>query len=601
MNTINSATDVAPENYSDTVYQVVDGEKPKPKYIHAIKVYGDDDKEAVASGMVGLVHGHVLVDLEDPTTVGTVCAYVPSDLRTPDIFPTKCKSPANWMRSYETPLETLAVAAWTMVEREVLPKYTMYTDTVVAGVGQSFALEKDANKVLNAIKVMLGGYFGGFFLLQLLGWIKKKLFAKIHQLNPPHPVSVDAKLSDIRIHGLKGVFDSRNFNRYYVGASSENDYVPMKVLDALSRTFPHRPIARVSILRDGKIEHQPLFRHDITMDADTLVGDMLSVKAIIALALSMNMDQADCPSAKVVVEFCADKSQYSASASIKAGEISVDTVSCEQAGALSPHGMIETRKTLKDIMLAQFVNSLKTNGLYTHKRHTSSVILPYNVAKSLASFLSKLDTEYRFKLNSANDTGMEILVLNPTDKASGQLAGFITDRSVGADDTIKQIFTAEECASLDTDAILQGEEPVVVLGTNPILSYASASRRDEYLTRFIAEVAKTGSRIIYRSNVFGVDRIFITVEIESITEPLAQRKLSIDFSMHVDKSFSADKLDNFRAVGASRYVSRNPTSISFQVIPESDSVRIRYAFLGKDIELATELLFTILQCSSAKE
>lgn len=597
MNKINATTDVAPENYSDTVYQVVDGEKPKPKYIHAIKVYGDDDKEAVASGKVGLVHGHVLVDLDDPTTVGTACAYAMSDLRTPDIFPTKCKSPANWMRSYETPLQDLAIAAWDMVEREILANYT-----ATAGVGQSFSLEKDANKVLNAIKAMLGGYFGGFFLLQLLGWIKKKLYAKIHQLNPPHPVSVDAKLSDIRIHGLKGVFDSRNFNKYYVGASSENDYVPLKVMDALSRTFPNRPVARVSILRDGKIEHQPLFRHDITMDSDTIVGDMLSVKAVIALALSMNMDQADSPSVKVVVEFCADKSRYSASASVQAGKVSVDTISCEQAGTLSPHGMIETRKTLKDIMLAQFVNSLKTNGLYTHKRHTRSVILPYNVAKSLTSFLSKLDTEYRFKLNSANDTGMEILVLLPTEKeATYQLAGYITDRSVGAEDDIEQVLTAEQCEPLDTDAILQGEEPVVVLGTNPILSYASAERRDEYLTRFISEVAKTGSRIIYRSNVFGVDKIFITVEIESITEPLAQRKLSIDFSMPVAKSFSADKLENFRSVGASRYVSRNPTSISFQVIPENGSVRVRYSFLGKDIELATELLFTILQCSSAKE
>jgi hypothetical protein len=593
MNTIKATTDVPPEDYHDTVYQVVDGEKPKPKYVHAVKIYGDDDKEAIASGRRGLVQTRVLLDLNDPTTEGKEEVFTPGDLIRPDIFPSLVRNPVLWKASYETPMPELCDAAWAMVERELFNEAT-------AGVGQQFRLETDANKVVNAVKVLLSGYFGGFVLLQLLGWIKKKLFARIHQLNPPHPVSVDAKLSDIRIHGLKGVFDSRNFNRYYSGASVENnELVPLKVLDALSRTFPHRPVARVSLKRGGKIEHQPIYRHDIDMADDILVGDMISVKAIIALAVSMNMDEATTSEPiGVVLEFCADKSVFSSSVTISAGDVSVGKISCEQAGSLSPHSLIETRKTLKDTMLSNFVNSLKTHGVFTHPKHTRSVIFPFNVGKSLVSHLNKSDIGFHFQTNSANDTGVEILMLKPEGE-HGRLIGYVTDRSVGADDEgVSSVADAGKFADLDTVSILQGEEPVIVLGTNPLMSFAASDVQDEYLDRFIRDSLNTLRRVVYDSSVFGVQHIFVTTN-PSVSVPVSDRDVAVNFSFSTKPGFNATQLENFKAASSDSFVTRNPSSIAMSFVQHtSDSpVRVKYTFKGKDVDLAIELLYTVLQHS----
>lgn len=593
MNKINATTDVSPEDYHDTVYQVSDGEKPKHKYVQAIKIYGDDDTEAVASGRCGHVHTLVLLDLDNPQAEGTEESYHPSELTRPDIFPSLVRSPMLWKASYETPLPELAMAAWDMVEREFFNEAT-------AGVGQQFKLETDANKVVNAVKVMLSGYFGGFVLLQLLGWIKKKLFDRIHQLNPPHPVSVDAKLSDIRLHGLKGIFDSRRFDRYYSGASSDADteLVPVKVLDALSRTVPHRPVALVVLRRSGRVEHQPIYRHDIEMDESTLVDDKISVKAIIALAISMNMDEAECPEIQVVLEFCADKSRYSATASVSAGEITVKNVSCEQAGALSPHSLIETRKTLKDMMLTNFVSSIKAHGLFTHKKHTRSAIVPFNVGRSLVSHLNKAGIAgVVFQTNSANDTGVEILVLEPAGEHH-RLIGYVTDKSIGATDDVHCLVDSDKFQSLDTTSVLQGEEPVVVLGTNPLMSFAASDVKDEYIASFIKDSLTTLKRIICKSSVFPVSDILITTNPASPSTPVAEREVTVDFRAKMPEGFLLSQLENFRSVAGSRFASRNPSSIMLEprdCVPGGSN--FRYTFKGSDVDLAIELLYTVLQHS----
>lgn len=598
MTKIKATTDVAPEDYHDTVYQVIDGEKPKHKYVQAIKIYGDDDiKEAPERH--GLVQTRVLLDLDDPTTEGAEACFSPRDLTRPDIFPTLVRNPTLWRASYETPIPELAVAAWEMVEKNIFNEAT-------AGLGQQFNLEQDANKVLNAIKVMLSGYFGGFVLIQLLGWIKKKLYERIHQLVPPTPVSVDSKLSDIRIHGLKGVFDSRSFNRYYTGASSKSsdEFASLKVLDALSRTFPHRPVALVSLLRNGKIEHQPLFRHDFEMnDTDIFVDSMISVKAVIDLAISMNMEEATDKDIKVVLEFCADKSKYTAKASIDAGKVTVSDVKCEQAGTLSPHPVIETRGTLRDDFLNYFIGSIKDHGLFAHKSHTKSAILPFHVAKSLVAYLMTCDLKYNIQTNSANDTGVELLVLDPSSGKYPRLIGYITDRSMGKGDELDNFAEPSKFSGLDIDAILQGESPVLVLGTNPLTSFAAATKRDEYLSQFIHDSLETNRRVNYTSTIFGVKNIFIATDVLTLKEPIAERKVNVDFSIDLPKGYD---FENFRSTAAGTFTSRTPSSIQMALVDGNNvggapTIHIIYSFKGADVDLAIELLYTVLQLSITNE
>jgi len=592
MNKIKATTGVAPEDYHDTVFQIIDGERPKHKYVQAIKIYGDDDV-ADTPERRGLVQTRVLLDLDDPQAEGSEVCLSPKDLKRPDIFPTLIHDPKMWRASYDTPIPELAVAAWDMVERNIF-------NIATAGIGQQFNLERDANKVLNAIKVMLSGYFGGFVLIQLLGWIKKKLFERIHQLNPPTPVSVDSKLADIRIHGLKGVYDSRSFNRFYTGASSDNpdELASVNVLDALSRTFPHRPVALVSILRDGKIEHQPLFRHDFEMAKDVFVDSQVSIKSVVALAISMNMDKADDHDIKVILEFCADKSKYTASVSVGGGKIDVSDVKCEKAGTLSPHPVIETRGTLRDDLLSNFIGSIKSHGLFAHKSHTKSAILPFHVARSLVAHLDTCDLKYKLQTNSASDTGIEIMVLDPAGEHP-RLIGYITDKSMGTPETLDNFAPSDKFKSLDVDSILQGESPVIVLGTNPLTSFAAATKRDEYLSQFIKDSLEHNRRVKYTSTIFGVKDIFITTDVSTLSEPLSDRKVVVDFPIDLPKGYD---FENFKTTAVGTFTSRTPSSIQMALVDGKNvggtpTVNIVYSFKGSDVDLAIELLYTVLQLS----
>lgn len=596
MNRVNATTDVSPENYHDTVYQVADGEQVKPKYVKAVKIYGDDDPEAQEAGTAGMVTATVLVDHTDPTTVGTRLVFLPGDLTVPDIYPVHRKDPDTWMKSYETPLPQVCEKAWAMVEQNLL------CGEATAASPVRFDLEQDANKVLNAVRVMLSGYFGPFLMLLLLGWIKKKMFARIHQMNPPHPVSVDSKLSDIRAHGLKGVFDTRNYgnyNRYYTGASTD-ELLSEKAMDALSRVFPHRPVALVSIAPvGGGIVHQAIYRHDIMSDAVAFHDGKISVGGVASLAVSYNEDTLPADAeARAVVEFCADKSKYKIILTVKEGRAEISDVECLQAGSLSPHGMIQTRKTLKDSLLSEFVSSLKEHGIYVHSHHTKSVILPFAVAKALVAALSThKDLPYSLQTNSANDTGVEIMVLQPAENAM-RLVGYISDRSVcPKNEAVSVINPEHKFSGLDVQQIMKGQEPVVVLGTNPLQSFASAERRDELLGTFIRDVVETPRRIIYSSILYGVGNILIT--------PAMSGSIEIDCQIPVSSGFSPAHLENFRVTGANTYVSRNPSSIKLRAILSNQSrdsaLAVKYSFAAGDADTAIELLYTVLDQSVAKK
>lgn len=163
---IHATTDEPTEVVNDTVYQV---QKPDgsfvPKYVKVTKTYGDElDPENVEA--------EVVLDREDPTRVGKKVIIAKSMLRTPDTYPGVMFKPDTWVtKANQTQDQIIAEAsafvdAWFKVEG-------------VATAAENGLLTGEVDRVMDAVRVALTGFFGGFTLVAILHWLRGKVEASI--------------------------------------------------------------------------------------------------------------------------------------------------------------------------------------------------------------------------------------------------------------------------------------------------------------------------------------------------------------------------------------------------------------------------------------
>ena len=158
-----ATTDEPTEVVKDTVYQV---QKPDgtfvPKYVKVTKTYGDQLEP-------GYVEGEVVLDRDNPAAIGRVGAFARARLRVPDTYPGVMGSPATWVaKANQTPEQvqaevSAAVDAW------------FRTEGMIALAGIEGVLSGQIDQVMEAVRIALTGFFGGFTLVAVLHWLRTKI------------------------------------------------------------------------------------------------------------------------------------------------------------------------------------------------------------------------------------------------------------------------------------------------------------------------------------------------------------------------------------------------------------------------------------------
>lgn len=159
---IHATTDEPTEVVNDTVYQVQkpDGSFTK-KYVKVTKTYGENlDKDSVEA--------EVVLDRDDAAAVGRKCVISKSMLVKPDTYPGAMFSPSTWVtKANQTEAQVRAEAekfidGWFRTEG-------------LATAADNGILENEIDKVMNAVKVALTGFFGGFTLVTVMHWLRNKI------------------------------------------------------------------------------------------------------------------------------------------------------------------------------------------------------------------------------------------------------------------------------------------------------------------------------------------------------------------------------------------------------------------------------------------
>ncbi len=159
---IHATTDEPTEVVNDTVYQVQkpDGSFTK-KYVKVTKTYGENlDKDSVEA--------EVVLDRDDTAAVGRKCVISKSMLVKPDTYPGAMFSPITWVtKANQTEAQVRA-------EAEAFIDGWFRTEGLATAADNGI-LENEIDKVMNAIKVALTGFFGGFTLVTILHWLRGKI------------------------------------------------------------------------------------------------------------------------------------------------------------------------------------------------------------------------------------------------------------------------------------------------------------------------------------------------------------------------------------------------------------------------------------------
>jgi hypothetical protein len=182
MNTT-SSLDKKPEVVLDAIYQIQkpDGSFQK-KYVKTTHTYGENDAD-------GNVKTTVVLDRDDKKREGTTAFYSPDVLGTPDTYPRFMFQPQIW--------EVKAKQSDEEIKAEVSAVIDTWFD--VNHVGAAFDLNSDSDKVINAIKDLLQGYFGGFMLGLILHWIRGKIENRMEQSGGTiRPMPFERKLGTIK-------------------------------------------------------------------------------------------------------------------------------------------------------------------------------------------------------------------------------------------------------------------------------------------------------------------------------------------------------------------------------------------------------------------
>ena len=181
MSNVRSSLDKKPEVVLDAVYQVQrpDGTFQK-KYVKTIRTYGDDS---------GKVETEIVLDRDQPKREGTVNAYDAELLVPPDTYPRFMFQPEVWRAKANQSLDEIHVEA-----NAVIDDFFRLNPAVAA-----FDVNQDADKVVDAIKRLLSGYFGPFMLGLVLHWIKGKIENRIEQSGGViRPMPFERKLGSIK-------------------------------------------------------------------------------------------------------------------------------------------------------------------------------------------------------------------------------------------------------------------------------------------------------------------------------------------------------------------------------------------------------------------
>ena len=158
-----ATTDEPTEVVKDTVYQV---QKPDgtfvPKYVKVTKTYGDGLEP-------DQVEGEVVLDRENPAAVGRTGVFARSRLRVPDTYPGVMGSPEKWVAKANQTQEQLEVEVSAAVDA------WFRTEGMIALAGIEGVLGGQIDQVMEAVRIALTGFFGGFTLVAVLHWLRSKI------------------------------------------------------------------------------------------------------------------------------------------------------------------------------------------------------------------------------------------------------------------------------------------------------------------------------------------------------------------------------------------------------------------------------------------
>ena len=158
-----ATTDEPTEVVKDTVYQV---QKPDgsfvPKYVKVTKTYGDELEP-------GYVEGEVVLDRENPAAVGRAGVFTRSRLKVPDTYPGVMGNAEKWVAKANQTTEQLQVEVSAAVDA------WFRTEGMIALAGIDGALNGQIDQVMEAVRIALTGFFGGFTLVAVLHWLRSKI------------------------------------------------------------------------------------------------------------------------------------------------------------------------------------------------------------------------------------------------------------------------------------------------------------------------------------------------------------------------------------------------------------------------------------------
>lgn len=174
-----SSLDKKPEIVLDAIYQV---QRPngefKRKYIKTIRTYGDDQVES-----------EIVLDRDHPQLEGKRLTVPASLLLVPDTYPKFRFQPEIWQVKATQTLDQVKAEAATVIDAWFKTE----------GVTAALDIEQDSSKVIDAIKRLLQGYFGGFTLGLMLYWIKNKIDARLKSGGTSvKPLPFERKLGTIK-------------------------------------------------------------------------------------------------------------------------------------------------------------------------------------------------------------------------------------------------------------------------------------------------------------------------------------------------------------------------------------------------------------------
>ncbi len=178
-----SSTDKKPEVVLDAVYQLqMPNGEFKKKYVKTVRTYGDEHGE-------DQVEAEIILDRETPKNVGQTRTFAASLLVEPDTYPKFMYQPKTWKTKASQTLDEVRVEAEAVIDA------WFSTNNVMA----SFDAASDSSMVINAIRELLKGYFGGFMLGLILHWIKSKVDARMEFAGSTlRPMPFERKLGTIR-------------------------------------------------------------------------------------------------------------------------------------------------------------------------------------------------------------------------------------------------------------------------------------------------------------------------------------------------------------------------------------------------------------------